>query len=46
MQRSTWCNRKEFDFSTGVDGVLLPDVEPFEDQWSKIVRRIGGSETD
>jgi hypothetical protein len=38
-------NRREFDFSSGVDGVLLGDVEAFEDQWSKIINRIGGSAT-
>lgn len=25
------------DFSKGVDNILLADVEPYEDQWEKIV---------
>jgi hypothetical protein len=30
---------KQPDFSTGVDNVTVKDVEPFEDQWSKITSR-------
>jgi len=35
---------KPFDFSRGVDDVTVKDVEPYEDQWSKIVDRLGGAE--
>lgn len=28
---------KEWDFSKGVDNVKIADIEPFENQWSKII---------
>jgi hypothetical protein len=31
---------KQFDFSKGVDGVRVADVEPYENKWSKIVSRL------
>lgn len=33
---------KEFDSSTGVDNVTVEDLARYEDQWSKIVDRLGG----
>jgi hypothetical protein len=33
---------KPYDFSTGVDEVLVEDVEAYENKWSKIVDRLGG----
>lgn len=33
---------KQPDLSTGVDNVTIADVEQFEDQWSKIIERLGG----
>ncbi|HEX4797642.1 MAG TPA: hypothetical protein VH370_27860 [Humisphaera sp.] len=30
------------DFSTGVDNVVIADIERYEDQWDKIVAAIGG----
>jgi hypothetical protein len=35
-------NKRQFDFSGGVDSVRIEDVEPFEDQWSKIIKRLNG----
>ena len=33
---------KQPDFSTGVDNVTVADVQQFEDQWAKIIDRLGG----
>jgi hypothetical protein len=35
-------HQKDYDFSTGVDSVKIVDVEPYEDQWHKIVDRLDG----
>lgn len=34
------------DFSTGVDNVKISDIELYEDQWSKIIERVGGAHTE
>lgn len=34
---------KNPDFSTGVDNVTVDDVKGFEDQWAKIIERLGGA---
>ena len=37
-------HREEFDISKGVDSVTIDDVKQYENQWSKIVDRLGGPE--
>ena len=37
---------KKPDSSTGVDGVRIADVLRYQDQWSKIIDRLGGPATD
>jgi len=37
---------KQPDPSKGVDNVTVADVEPYEDQWSKIVGRLGDPAAD
>ncbi len=37
---------KQYSFSVGVDNVTVADVEQYEDQWSKIVDRLGGRAED
>jgi hypothetical protein len=37
---------KQPDFSAGVDNVTIEDVEDFQDQWAKIIDRLGGPESD
>jgi hypothetical protein len=34
-------HRRSFDQSKGVDNVTVADIARFEDQWSKIVKRLG-----
>jgi hypothetical protein len=36
-------NGKQPDFSTGVDGVFIADIEQHEDDWKKIVKSIGAA---
>ncbi len=36
-------HQQEPDFTKGVDNVTVTDVAPYEDQWSKIVDRVGVS---
>ncbi len=38
-------HRRHFDQSKGVDGVTVAAIARFEDQWSKIVKRLGGPAT-
>lgn len=37
---------QQFDLATGVDNVKGSDVESFENQWSKIIERVGGPEPE
>jgi hypothetical protein len=38
-------NGKNPDLTKGVDGVTVTSVQKFEDNWGKIIKRLGGQET-